>query len=162
MRAAPLPLLLAALADAWSPLRPATSKCLRTLVVCFLCTLLPQCTPPLPLPTAGKHETCDINTFRFGVADRGSSIRIPLPVQLAGKVRPACWDGCMQGYVLVCVWKTRGGSQPRMAYRCSCRLAWPADLGCSRPVSSPAGLPGGPPPRRQRRPVSSLSSDCFT
>ncbi|KAI7843486.1 hypothetical protein COHA_002962 [Chlorella ohadii] len=33
----------------------------------------------------GKHETCDINTFRFGVADRGSSIRIPLPVQLAGK-----------------------------------------------------------------------------
>jgi len=32
----------------------------------------------------GKHETCDINTFRFGVADRGSSIRIPLPVQLAG------------------------------------------------------------------------------
>jgi hypothetical protein len=30
----------------------------------------------------GKHETCDINTFRFGVADRGSSIRIPLPVQL--------------------------------------------------------------------------------
>jgi len=33
----------------------------------------------------GAHETCDINTFRFGVADRGSSIRIPLPVQLAGK-----------------------------------------------------------------------------
>lgn len=32
----------------------------------------------------GKHETCDINTFRFGVADRGSSIRIPLPVQLKG------------------------------------------------------------------------------
>lgn len=32
----------------------------------------------------GKHETCDINTFRFGVADRGSSIRIPLPVQLQG------------------------------------------------------------------------------
>lgn len=30
----------------------------------------------------GIHETCDINTFRFGVADRGSSIRIPLPVQL--------------------------------------------------------------------------------
>ena len=40
----------------------------------------------MPLP-AGKHETCDINTFRYGVADRGSSIRIPLPVQLAGKVR---------------------------------------------------------------------------
>ena len=34
---------------------------------------------------AGKHETCDINTFRYGVADRGSSIRIPLPVQLQGK-----------------------------------------------------------------------------
>lgn len=33
----------------------------------------------------GAHETCDINTFRFGVGDRGSSIRIPLPVQLAGK-----------------------------------------------------------------------------
>lgn len=32
----------------------------------------------------GKHETCDMNTFRFGVADRGSSIRIPLPVQLQG------------------------------------------------------------------------------
>lgn len=33
----------------------------------------------------GAHETCDIDTFRFGVADRGSSIRIPLPVQLANK-----------------------------------------------------------------------------
>ena len=33
----------------------------------------------------GAHETCDINTFRYGVADRGSSIRIPLPVQMAGK-----------------------------------------------------------------------------
>lgn len=33
----------------------------------------------------GKHETCDMNTFRSGVADRGSSIRIPLPVQLAQK-----------------------------------------------------------------------------
>ncbi|GAX83019.1 hypothetical protein CEUSTIGMA_g10446.t1 [Chlamydomonas eustigma] len=32
----------------------------------------------------GKHETCDINTFRHGVADRGSSIRIPLPVMLKG------------------------------------------------------------------------------
>ncbi|CAG9465926.1 unnamed protein product [Pedinophyceae sp. YPF-701] len=32
----------------------------------------------------GKHETCDINTFRSGVADRGSSIRIPLPVSLKG------------------------------------------------------------------------------
>ena len=33
----------------------------------------------------GKHETCDMNTFRSGVADRGASIRIPLPVQLANK-----------------------------------------------------------------------------
>lgn len=33
----------------------------------------------------GKHETCDMNTFKYGVADRGSSIRIPLPVSLAGK-----------------------------------------------------------------------------
>jgi glutamine synthetase len=32
----------------------------------------------------GKHETCDINTFKYGVADRGSSIRIPLPVMLKG------------------------------------------------------------------------------
>lgn len=33
----------------------------------------------------GRHETCDINTFRSGVADRGSSIRIPIGVSLAGK-----------------------------------------------------------------------------
>lgn len=33
----------------------------------------------------GKHETANINTFRSGVADRGASIRIPLPVSLAGK-----------------------------------------------------------------------------
>ncbi|KAL6758587.1 glutamine synthetase [Haematococcus lacustris] len=32
----------------------------------------------------GAHETCDINTFKHGVADRGSSIRIPLPVMLKG------------------------------------------------------------------------------
>jgi len=25
----------------------------------------------------GKHETCSINQFKFGVADRGASIRIP-------------------------------------------------------------------------------------
>eukprot|EP00891_Asterochloris_glomerata_P004945 jgi/Astpho2/4945/Aster-06681 len=36
------------------------------------------------LRLTGKHETCDMNTFRFGVADRGASIRIPLPVQLKG------------------------------------------------------------------------------
>ncbi len=32
----------------------------------------------------GDHETCDINTFKSGVADRGCSIRIPQPVQLKG------------------------------------------------------------------------------
>nr|AEY79467.1 glutamine synthetase 2 [Dunaliella viridis] len=32
----------------------------------------------------GKFETSDIDTFKFGIADRGSSIRIPLPVQLKG------------------------------------------------------------------------------
>lgn len=32
----------------------------------------------------GLHETCDINTFKSGVADRGCSIRIPQPVQLKG------------------------------------------------------------------------------
>ena len=33
----------------------------------------------------GRHETCDINTFRWGVADRGASVRIPLHVAQAGK-----------------------------------------------------------------------------
>jgi len=32
----------------------------------------------------GDHETCDINTFKYGVADRGSSIRIPQGVHLKG------------------------------------------------------------------------------
>lgn len=32
----------------------------------------------------GLHETCDINTFRSGVADRGGSIRIPQSVNLKG------------------------------------------------------------------------------
>ena len=32
----------------------------------------------------GLHETCDINTFRSGAADRGSSIRIPRPVEIKG------------------------------------------------------------------------------
>lgn len=27
----------------------------------------------------GLHETCDIDTFRYGVSDRGASIRIPMP-----------------------------------------------------------------------------------
>lgn len=33
----------------------------------------------------GLHETCDINTFRSGVADRGASIRIPQKVQQDGR-----------------------------------------------------------------------------
>lgn len=32
----------------------------------------------------GDHETCDINTFKVGTADRGCSIRIPRPVELKG------------------------------------------------------------------------------
>ncbi|WP_262690012.1 glutamine synthetase beta-grasp domain-containing protein [Kordiimonas aestuarii] len=32
----------------------------------------------------GQHETCSINEFRAGTADRGASIRIPLPVQEKG------------------------------------------------------------------------------
>lgn len=32
----------------------------------------------------GDHETCDINTFKAGTADRGCSIRIPLPVEQKG------------------------------------------------------------------------------
>lgn len=32
----------------------------------------------------GQHETCDINTFKWGVAHRGASIRIPQPVELQG------------------------------------------------------------------------------
>ena len=30
-------------------------------------------------------QTCDMNTFKYGVGDRGSSIRIPFPVSKAGK-----------------------------------------------------------------------------
>tara|TARA_Y100000310_G_scaffold334025_1_gene412809 strand:+ start:687 stop:1751 length:1065 start_codon:yes stop_codon:yes gene_type:complete len=33
----------------------------------------------------GLHETCDLNTFKHGVADRGASIRIPLHVHTSGK-----------------------------------------------------------------------------
>lgn len=32
----------------------------------------------------GKHETCDINTFKHGNCDRGASIRIPLQVKADG------------------------------------------------------------------------------
>lgn len=33
----------------------------------------------------GIHETADINTFRYGVADRGASVRIPRQTEAAGK-----------------------------------------------------------------------------
>ena len=33
----------------------------------------------------GLHETCDINTFRWGVSDRGASIRIPWQVAKENK-----------------------------------------------------------------------------
>jgi glutamine synthetase len=33
----------------------------------------------------GLHETCSIHEFRYGVADRGASIRIPLPTVKQGK-----------------------------------------------------------------------------
>ncbi|CAK9087009.1 unnamed protein product [Durusdinium trenchii] len=33
----------------------------------------------------GKHETCDINTFKYGVANRGASIRIPRDAEKSGR-----------------------------------------------------------------------------
>jgi glutamine synthetase len=33
----------------------------------------------------GKHETCDINTFKYGVANRAASIRIPREAEANGK-----------------------------------------------------------------------------
>ena len=33
----------------------------------------------------GDHETCDINNFKWGVSDRGASIRIPWQVAKSGK-----------------------------------------------------------------------------
>lgn len=33
----------------------------------------------------GQHETCSINDFRYGVADRGASIRIPRETAMHGK-----------------------------------------------------------------------------
>jgi len=33
----------------------------------------------------GKHETCDINTYKYGVANRGASIRIPREAETNGK-----------------------------------------------------------------------------
>merc|ERR1712176_1296414 len=33
----------------------------------------------------GQHETCSINEFKYGVADRGASIRIPRETAMSGK-----------------------------------------------------------------------------
>ena len=33
----------------------------------------------------GEHETCDINTFQWGVSDRGASVRVPWQVNKDGK-----------------------------------------------------------------------------
>ena len=33
----------------------------------------------------GLHETCSIKEFRYGVSDRGASIRIPMATQHNGK-----------------------------------------------------------------------------
>merc|ERR1711874_640537 len=33
----------------------------------------------------GKHETCSINQFKYGVADRGASIRIPRDAEKNGR-----------------------------------------------------------------------------
>merc|ERR1711881_417785 len=33
----------------------------------------------------GNHETCSIKDFKFGVADRGASIRIPRTAEQTGK-----------------------------------------------------------------------------
>ena len=33
----------------------------------------------------GEHETCDINTFRWGISDRGASVRVPWQVSVDGK-----------------------------------------------------------------------------
>lgn len=37
------------------------------------------------LRLTGKHETCDINTYRYGVSDRGASVRIPMATENDGK-----------------------------------------------------------------------------
>lgn len=37
------------------------------------------------LRLTGLHETCDMNTFKYGVADRGCSIRIPRETHVAGR-----------------------------------------------------------------------------
>jgi hypothetical protein len=105
----------------------------------------------------GKHETCDINTFKHGVADRGSSIRIPLPVML--KVRP---QGCAR--TLVCggggaglstavarrhiSWGMRVPSHGCSVWRClSCNCCLPAVR-----IPPRRGMPPLTPPRPFRPP----------
>jgi len=44
----------------------------------------------------GEHETCDIDTFKWGVSDRGASVRVPWQVNRDGKGyledrRPSAW-----------------------------------------------------------------------
>ncbi len=34
---------------------------------------------------SGKYETCSINEFRYGISDRGASIRIPMATANAGR-----------------------------------------------------------------------------
>ena len=36
----------------------------------------------------GKHETCAITDFKYGVANRGASIRIPRDTEKSGKGLP--------------------------------------------------------------------------
>ena len=33
----------------------------------------------------GRHETCSINEFRYGISDRGASIRIPMATANEGR-----------------------------------------------------------------------------
>jgi len=69
----------------------------------------------------GKHETCDINTFKYGVANRGASIRIPRDAERDGKGymedrRPAA--NCDPYRVTRRMMKTAGealGSSPSLA-----------------------------------------------
>jgi hypothetical protein len=116
----------------------------------------------------GKHETCDINTFRSGVADRGSSIRIPLPVQLkgygegggarpgidvgldVGLVPPA--DGGLQRVPAAAALPPSAPSSPNQPLRLTTTLPVPHNPP-THPHPPSARLPGGPPPRRQRGPL---------
>jgi glutamine synthetase len=59
----------------------------------------------------GLHETCSIHDFRYGVSDRGASIRIPMATSKAGKGyledrRPAAnmdpYQVCMALMATVC------------------------------------------------------------